>query len=184
MNIIPPLFLFFAQFRSGIIGAAGNHFLDLMKVTDVVDPEVAARFNLRKGQYILMVHCGSGILGQYTMYMFTAKKREHLSTAILMNIGRFFWLTPFKKTIARIADKIRASDFGKAEPLITFDGEGEDGRLYMAARRACSNFAHANRATITHNFITTAEKVLGRTIEADLALRHASYPRFPRRTLR
>lgn len=168
MNIIPPLFLFFAQFRSGIIGAAGNHFLDLMKVTDVVDPQVAARFNLRKGQYILMVHCGSGILGQYTMYMFTAKKREHLSTAILMNIGRFFWLTPFKKTIARIADKIRASDFGKAEPLITFDGEGEDGRLYMAARRACSNFAHANRATITHNFITTAEKVLGRTIEADL----------------
>lgn len=168
MNIIPPLFLFFAQFRSGIIGAAGNHFLDLMKVTDVVDPEIAARFNLRKGQYILMIHCGSGILGQYTMYMFTAKKHEHLSTAILMNIGRFFWFTPFKKTVARIADKIRASDFGKAEPLITFDGESEDGRLYMAARRACSNFAHANRATITHNFITTAEKVLGRSIEADL----------------
>ncbi|MEK9174173.1 MAG: RtcB family protein, partial [Patescibacteria group bacterium] len=32
-NIIPSLFLFFAQFRAGIIGAAGNHFLDLMKVT-------------------------------------------------------------------------------------------------------------------------------------------------------
>ena len=168
MNIIPPLFLFFAQFRSGIIGAAGNHFLDLMKVTEVVDPEVAAKFNLRKGQYILMVHCGSGILGQYTMYMFTAKKREHLSTAILMNIGRLLWLTPFKKTIAAIAKKIRESDFGKKEALITFDGDGEDGRLYMAARNACSNFAHANRATITHNFLQTAKKVLGRPIEADL----------------
>lgn len=168
MDIIPPLFLFFAQFRSGIIGAAGNHFLDLMKVTEVVDPEVAAEFNLRKGQYILMVHCGSGILGQYSMYMFTAKKREHLSTAILMNIGRFFWFTPFKKTIAKIAQKIRESDFGRKEPLITFDGDGEDGRLYMAARNACSNFAHANRATITHNFIQTAEKSLGRKIEADL----------------
>lgn len=168
MNIIPPLFLFFAQFRSGIIGAAGNHFLDLMKVTDVVDPTVAAKFNLRKGQYLLMVHCGSGILGQYTMYMFTAKKREHLSTAILMNIGRLLWFTPFKKTVRAIAKKIRESDFGKKEPLITFDGDGEDGKLYMAARRACSNFAHANRATITHNFITTAEKVLGRPIEADL----------------
>lgn len=167
-HIIPPLFLFFAQFRSGIIGAAGNHFLDLMKVTEVVDPEVAAKFNLRKGQYILMVHCGSGILGQYTMYMFTAKKREHLSTAILMNIGRLLWFTPFKKTIAAIAKKIRASDFGKKEPLITFDGDGDDGRLYMAARNACSNFAHANRATITHNFLQTAKKVLGRPIEADL----------------
>ncbi|MBP7060908.1 MAG: RtcB family protein, partial [Candidatus Moranbacteria bacterium] len=85
-HIIPPLFLFFAQFRAGIIGAAGNHFLDLMKVTDIVDPILAEKFQLRKGQYILMVHCGSGILGQYTMYMFTAKKREHFSTALLMNL--------------------------------------------------------------------------------------------------
>ena len=168
LNIIPPLFLFFAQFRSGIIGAAGNHFLDLMKVTDVIDEDVARKFNLRKGQYILMVHCGSGILGQYTMYMFTAKKREHKSTAILMNLGRFFWSTPHKKTIQTIADKIKASDFGKKEPLIEFDGDGEDGKLYMQARNACSNFAHANRATITHNFIKTAEKVLGRTVDADL----------------
>ncbi|TXH05417.1 MAG: hypothetical protein E6R05_02110 [Candidatus Moraniibacteriota bacterium] len=168
LNIIPPLFLFFAQFRSGIIGAAGNHFLDLMKVTDIVDPEVATKFNLRKGQYLLMVHCGSGILGQYNMYMYTAKKREHLSTAILMNLGRFLWLTPFKRTIQTIAEKIRTSDFGKKEPLITFDGNGKDGHLYMEVRKACSNFAHANRATITHNFVTTAEKILGRTVEADL----------------
>lgn len=168
LRLLPPLFLFFAQFRAGIIGAAGNHFLDLMKVTDIMDEETAKHLNLRKGQYLLMVHCGSGILGQYTMYMFTAKKREHLSTAILMNIGRFFWITPFKKTIQAIAKKIRESDFGKKEPLITFDGDGEDGKLYMQARYACSNFAHANRATITHNFINTAEKVLGRSIEADL----------------
>lgn len=167
-NILPPLFLFFAQFRAGIIGAAGNHFLDLMKVTDIVDPEVAEKFNLKKGQYLLMVHCGSGILGQYTMYMFTAKKREHLSTAILMNLGRFLWLTPFRKVINSIATKIRKSDFGKSKELLAFDGDGEEGKLYMAARKACSNFAHANRATITHNFVRTAEKVLGRSVEADL----------------
>ncbi len=168
LRYIPPLFLFFAQFRAGIIGAAGNHFLDLMKVSDVIDDETARKFNLRKGQYLLMVHCGSGILGQYTMYMFTAKKREHVSTAVLMNLGRLLWITPYRKTVQAIAKKIRASDFGKKEPLIEFDGDGEEGQLYMAARNACSNFAHANRATITHNFIQTAEKVLGRAIEADL----------------
>lgn len=167
-NIIPPLFLFFAQFRAGIIGAAGNHFLDLMKVTDLIDPEIAEKFNIKKGDYLLMVHCGSGILGQYTMYMFTAKKREHLSTAILMNLGRFFWFTPFRKTIKSIAEKIRASKFGQNSELLAFDSEAEEGKLYMEARKACSNFAHANRATITHNFVRTAEKVLGRTLEADL----------------
>ena len=168
LRYIPPLFLFFAQFRSGIIGAAGNHFLDLMKVSDIMDEVTAQKFNLRKGQYLLMVHCGSGILGQYTMYMFTAKIREHISTALLMNLGRFLWLTPYKKIIRAIAKKIRASDFGRKDTLIAFEGSGAEGRLYMAARNACSNFAHANRATITHNFIQTAEKVLGRTVEADL----------------
>jgi RNA-splicing ligase RtcB len=167
-NVIPKLFLFFAQFRSGILGAAGNHFLDLMKVTDIEDEDLAKKLNIRKGQYLFMIHCGSGILGQYTMYMYTAKKREHLSTAILMNIGRFFWNTPYRKTINAIARKIRQSDFGKKEPLITFEGDGEDGKMYMAARNACSNWAHANRAVITHNVARTVKEVLGRDPEMDL----------------
>jgi tRNA-splicing ligase RtcB len=168
LETIPPLFLFFAQFRSGILGAAGNHFLDLMKVTDTLDESTAQKLGVKKGDYLFMIHCGSGILGQYTMYMYTAKKREHLSTAILMNIGRFFWHTPYRKTVARIAEKIRASDFGKKEPLISFDGDGEDGRLYMAARNACSNFAHANRAVIAHNIAKTAKEILGRDIGMEL----------------
>lgn len=168
LNILPPLFLFFAQFRSGILGAAGNHFLDLMKVTGIEDETTATRLGVKNGDYLFMIHCGSGILGQYTMYMYTAKKREHLSTAILMNIGRFFWSTPFKKTVRSIAAKIRASDFGRKEPLIAFDGDGEDGKLYMSARQACSNFAHANRAVITHNVSETVKRVLGRDPECEL----------------
>ena len=161
-DVIPPLFLFFAQFRSGILGAAGNHFLDLMKVTGIEDEDKAQKLGVKNGDYLFMIHCGSGILGQYTMYMYTAKKREHLSTAVMMNIGRFLWNTPHRKTINEIARKIRESDFGKKEPLITFDGDSEDGKLYMAARNACSNFAHANRAVITHNVSETIKKVLGR----------------------
>lgn len=167
-NVIPKLFLFLAQFRLGVLGAAGNHFLDLMKVTDIEDEALAQKLGVKKGQYLFMIHCGSGILGQYTMYMYTAKKREHLSTAIIMNIGRFFWNTPFKKTVNAIAQKIRQSDFGKKEPLITFDGDGDDGKLYMAARNACSNFAHANRAVIAHNVGKTIQSVLGRDAELEL----------------
>ena len=63
-RILPWLFLFFAQFRSGILGMGGNHFLDLMKITDIEDPETAKRLGIKKGQYVFMIHCGSGILGQ------------------------------------------------------------------------------------------------------------------------
>lgn len=83
-----------------------------------------------------------------------------------MNIGRFFWRTPFRKTVDAIAKKIRESDFGKKEPLIEFTGEEAD--LYMAARNACSNFAHANRAVIAHNVSETIKEVLGRDPEMEL----------------
>ncbi|QQS20521.1 MAG: RtcB family protein [Candidatus Moraniibacteriota bacterium] len=167
-DIMPPLFLFFAQFRSGILGAAGNHFLDLMKVTGIEDEKTAEKFGLKNGDYLFMIHCGSGILGQYTMYMYTAKKREHLLTAILMNIGRALWHTPYRKIVREIARKIRASGFGKKDSLIAFDGESEEGSLYMAARNACSNFAHANRAVITHNVSRTIKETLKRDPEFEL----------------
>lgn len=160
LGAIPPLFLFFAQFRSGILGAAGNHFLDLMKVTGIEDAILAQKFGVKKGDYLFMVHCGSGILGQYTMYMYTAKKREHKSTAVMMNLGRSLWRTPHRETINSIAKKIRESNFGKEAPLVEFSGAEAD--LYMTARNACSNFAHANRAVITHNISETVKTVLGR----------------------
>ncbi|NTW45550.1 MAG: RtcB family protein [Candidatus Moranbacteria bacterium] len=161
-EVIPRLFLFFAKFRSGILGAAGNHFLDLMKVTDLMDKEKAKRLGLRKGQYVFMIHCGSGILGQYTMYMYTAKKREHRSQAFMAWLGRMTFLTPRRHVVDAIAKKIRDFDFGAKKELFTFDGDGEDGRMYMEARNACSNFAHANRAIIAHNVSETIKEVLGR----------------------
>ncbi|NTW13560.1 MAG: RtcB family protein [Candidatus Moranbacteria bacterium] len=161
-EVIPRLFLFFAKFRSGILGAAGNHFLDLMKVTGIEDSAVAERLGIKNGQYVFMVHCGSGILGQYTMYMYTAKKREHLSQAFMAWLGRMTFFTPRKHVIDGIAKKIKNFDFGDKEELFTFDGTGEDGKMYMEARNACSNFAHANRAIIAHNVSQTIKDVLGR----------------------
>lgn len=168
IHIIPWLFLLFAQFRAGILGAAGNHFLDLMKVTDIVDPEIAAKFNLKKGQYLFMVHCGSGILGQYSMYLYTAKKREHLSQAFMVNLGRALFFSPYKQVVSNIARLIRTYDFGRKAALMPYAAESEEGRLYMEVRQACSNWAHANRATIAHNVSETIKNVLGRDPEFDL----------------
>lgn len=167
-NVIPKLFLWFATFRLGILGAAGNHFLDLMKVTGIEDEETAKKFGLKNGQYVFMVHCGSGILGQYTMYMYTAKKREHLSQAIMVELGKLLFRSPLKPVYNRIAKKIREYQFGAKKELFTYDGHGPEGEMYMAARNACSNFAHANRAVITHNISETIKHVLGRDPELEL----------------
>ena len=166
-DVIPRLFLFFAKFRLGILGAAGNHFLDLMKVDEVIDPEIAQKLGIEKGQYLFMIHTGSGILGQYTMYTHTAKKREHLSQAVMVALGKLTFSSKKKKTYKAMQEKIRKHMSGD-ETLLAYRGNGEDGKLYMDARAAASNFGTANRAVITHNISESIKKVLGRDPKMEL----------------
>ncbi len=166
-DTIPKLYLFLAKFRLGVLGAAGNHFLDLMKVTDIVDSEIADLFGLKKGQYLFMIHTGSGILGQYTMYTYTAKKREHLSQSLMVNLGKLTFRSRKKEIYREMEKKIRKHMQGD-ETLLKYDADGPEGKLYMAARAAASNFGTANRAVITHNISETIKKLFGRDPEMDL----------------
>ncbi|MDO9231838.1 MAG: RtcB family protein [bacterium] len=166
-DVIPKLYLFFARYRLGILGAAGNHFSDLMKVDEIIDSEIAKKMGIEKGQYLFMIHTGSGILGQYTMYTHTAKKREHLSQALMVTLGKMTFNSRKKETYKKMQQKIKLHMSGE-ESLLRYDGNGEDGELYMNARAAASNFGTANRAVITHNISETIKKVLGRDPEMDL----------------
>lgn len=166
-DVIPKLFLFFAKFRLGILGAAGNHFLDLMKVGEITDPVVAEKLGVKKDQYLFMIHTGSGILGQYTMYTHTAKKREHLSQALMVNLGKMLFQTRRKEAFKKMQEMIKKHMSGD-ESLLKYEADGLDGQMYMDARAAASNFGTANRAVITHNISRTIQKILGKDPEMDL----------------
>ena len=105
-DVIPKLYLGFAKFRLGIIGAAGNHFLDLMKVGEITDSIAAEKMGIKKGQYLFMIHTGSGILGQYTMYTHTAKKAEHLSQALMVALGKLTFNSSKKDIYKKMQEKI------------------------------------------------------------------------------
>ncbi len=166
-DVIPKLYLFFAKFRLGIIGAAGNHFLDLMKVGDIMDLEMASALGVKKGQYLFMIHTGSGILGQYTMYTHTAKAREHFSQTLMVTLGKLTFNSGKKEIYKKMQEKIK-KHMKSDNSLLKFDGNGPDGEMYMDARAAASNFGTANRAVITHNISETIKGLLGRDPEMDL----------------
>ncbi len=166
-DVIPKLYLNFAKYRLGIIGAAGNHFLDLMKVSEIADSTMAEKMGIKKGQYLFMIHTGSGILGQYTMYTHTAKKAEHLSQALMVALGRMTFNSKKKDVYQRMQEKIKLH-MTKDDSLLKYDADGEDGELYMNARSAASNFGTANRAVITHNISEAIKKMFGRDPEMDL----------------
>jgi tRNA-splicing ligase RtcB (3'-phosphate/5'-hydroxy nucleic acid ligase) len=156
---IPKMFFRIAQLRTGILGAAGNHFLDLMRITEVMDEETASKFGLFKDQYVFLMHTGSGLFGQYASYFYTPKKKEHLSQRIISEFGRFSFLnnkTEWHRTLRNAIPRYsNSTDFFKIK------ASSELGKNYFNAHRAAANHGFANRTLLQHNLKVAIKKVLG-----------------------
>jgi tRNA-splicing ligase RtcB (3'-phosphate/5'-hydroxy nucleic acid ligase) len=165
-NAIPKFFLWIGKFRLGILGAAGNHFLDLMKISEIKDLEIAQKFGLKTGQYIFLMHTGSGLLGQYSSYMYTPKKKEHLSQKIMLDIGLFFFSSPLKSIYKKLFPKIR--EYAKKQEFFAYDDKTPEGKMFIDAHKASANHGFANRVILTHQLYNALEKTIGRDPELDL----------------
>lgn len=166
LDVIPRLFLEIGKYRLGILGAAGNHFLDLMKISEIKDKEIAKKFGIREGQYVFLMHTGSGLLGQYASYMYTPKKKEHLSQQIILKLGTTFFDSQMKKIYERIANRI--AQYKHSDDFIGYDADTLEGRMFLRAHRASANFGFANRTVLTHHLDQALEQTFGRQVPLDL----------------
>jgi tRNA-splicing ligase RtcB len=110
------------QDEMGTLGS-GNHYLEVQRVSDIYDADVARAFGLTVNDLVVSLHCGSRGLGH--------------------QIG-----TEFLKDMA-----VAAPEFGIALPdreLACAPVESEIGQRYLGAMRAGINCALANRQIITH----------------------------------
>lgn len=117
----------------GTLGS-GNHYLEVQLITDVYDAETAASFELREGEVVVSIHCGSRGLGH--------------------QIG-----TEFLKSMA-----IKAADHGIWLPdreLACAPIESRLGQSYLGAMRAGINCALANRQILTHLTRAVFDDVFG-----------------------
>lgn len=106
----------------GTLGS-GNHYLEMQQVVKIFDPAVAGAFQLREGDIVVSIHCGSRGLGH--------------------QIG-----TEFLKRMA-----LGASTYGIDLPdreLACAPIDSPLGQAYLGAMRAAINCALANRQIITH----------------------------------
>lgn len=165
-NSIPKLFLHTGKYRTGILGAAGNHFLDLMKVTEIRDNEIAQKFNLKIGQYIFLLHTGSGLVGQYASYIYTPKQKEHLSQQIMLKLGTTFFNSKSKALYKDLQKKIKA--YQEKDEFMGYEATSPEGQMYLTAHEAAGNFGFANRLVLNHHLDHALERVLGRQVELDL----------------
>jgi tRNA-splicing ligase RtcB len=165
-DVIPKLFLKIGSKRLGILGAAGNHFLDLMKITEIKDSAVAQKFGIYPGQYVFLVHTGSGLMGQYVSYMFTPKIKEHRSQKFMLELGKLTFDSQLKKVYEHLQQKVKS--YQDKEEFFGYEDHSLEGRMFWRAYRAAANFGFANRTIITHNIEKSMKKILGPGAGMDL----------------
>jgi len=120
----------------GTLGA-GNHFLEIQRVTDILDPEMAAKWGLTKpNQVTVMVHCGSRGLGHQIATDYLKIQEQAVRK---YNI----WLPDRQLACAPVGSK-----------------EGQD---FFAAMKAAVNYSFTNRAVMTKWIRQVFERVFGRT---------------------
>ncbi|MEE8131464.1 MAG: RtcB family protein [Candidatus Paceibacterota bacterium] len=117
----------------GTLGS-GNHFLEIQKVEEILDDEVAKTFGLYKDQVVIMIHTGSRGLGHQI-----ATDYIRLMLQVMPKYG------------IRLPDK----------ELACTPFNSDEGQRYFKAMACGANFAWANRQMITHYIRNAWQKVLG-----------------------
>ncbi len=116
----------------GSLGS-GNHFLEIQKVDKIYDSHTAAVFGIqKKGQILVMIHCGSRGLGHQVASDYIRKMEDS-----------FGW--------KNLPDR----------QLINAPISSELGHQYYKAMSSAVNFAFANRQMIAHWVRKVFKRVLG-----------------------
>ncbi|UOD34229.1 RtcB family protein [Deferribacteraceae bacterium V6Fe1] len=121
----------------GTLGS-GNHFLEIGKVDDIFDPDVANKWGLSKGKLTLMIHSGSRGLG-------------HQICSDYLKI--------FEKAVKKYGIDVKDIQLACA-PI-----ESVEGKNYISALKCAANFAWANRQVLQHLAISSVASFLGLSIE-------------------
>lgn len=125
----------------GTLGS-GNHFLEMQKVDEIYDEEIAKAFGIEKtGQIMVMIHCGSRGFGHQIASDY----------------------------IKEMEDKYGHKDLPDRE-LINAPINSELGKKYYKAMACAVNYAFANRQMILHWTRESFKKVFGSDEEKDLGM--------------
>jgi len=118
----------------GTLGS-GNHFLEVQRVAEIFDEEVAKAFGLFMDKIVVLIHTGSRGLGHQVCTDYLEVMQEGMRRYGISIVDRQLACVPIRSR------------------------EGQD---YLKAMAAAANYAFTNRQLITHWTRKAFERVLGR----------------------
>ncbi len=124
----------------GTLGS-GNHFLEIQRVAEIFDEEIAKSFGLFEDQVVIMIHTGSRGLGHQVC-------TDYLRTMI--------------PAMQRYGIKVPDKEFA----CVPFSSS--EGQRYFAAMASAANYAWANRYMIAHYIRKAWREILGEKEKLEL----------------
>jgi tRNA-splicing ligase RtcB len=122
--------------QCGTLGA-GNHFLEIQKVTDIYDKETAAKWGIEKeGQVLIMLHCGSRGFGHQVATDYLKIQEQAVKKYKI-------WLPD--------------------QQLVCSPVNSQEGQDFFAAMKCAVNYSFTNRAVMTKWIREVFEKVFGKS---------------------
>lgn len=165
-NVIPSFILKLASRRLGILGATGSHFVYLMKVNKIFDADIARKFNLSAGKYIIFMHTGSGIVGRLIASLYAPMENMKFLNKLILSASQIFFGSQMKKVFQHLRKKLKLAS--EEKELFAYEDQSIEGRMFIAAHRAAANYGFANRAVVSHIIDKTMEQIFQRKIETEL----------------
>ncbi|MCK5572103.1 MAG: archease [Bacteroidetes bacterium] len=117
----------------GTLGS-GNHFLEIQKVSELYDEDVARAFGVYHGQIVILIHSGSRGLGHQVCTDFLEIMHSGMRKHGISVVDRQLACVPIRST---------------------------EGSQYLKAMAAAANFAFANRQMMTHWVRQAFQKIVG-----------------------
>ena len=162
MRSVPDLAIKKARRAIGTLGA-GNHFLELQEIVEVLDPEKARLLGLEKGKVLFMMHTGSGAVGGLTMrYYSTHGRLEKLSERLPFELSKLRFHLAKGGLAPRDLAMLWKYMFAHRK-FFTIPAESHQGRRFVQAVYAASNFGFVNRMAITEAVRDATRSTFGDT---------------------
>ncbi|MDQ1600745.1 MAG: hypothetical protein QOD68_2219, partial [Actinomycetota bacterium] len=154
---LPGLAWQLARFRFGTVGPS-NHFVELQRVEEVLDPERAALLGVREGQLTIQYHGGGGVLtGELGRLFFRRKDYPRQIRAVNLALKPWFHLRS-ARSYAELRQRLSLYFTDGCPPVELASDEGQ--RL-MLANAAAMNYGFAFRVATYAALRTLAAEAFG-----------------------
>lgn len=138
----PLLWTRFSRSEMGL-NFGGNHFLELQTVDELVDPAVAARWNLAPGQVVVMYHLGPGPFGGTLLNHYARRDKLQDSRRPLFLVSKL--LFHYLQRLGRGEFSSKWATYFRRNVWTPLPAESEEGRLLHDAFAMAINFGYGYR---------------------------------------